>query len=84
IHPYANVAWQVLTSVFNVIKAQQETDAKLVKLVQTLVEVYDFAKDIKSLSEKMKSLEDIVAEIVREIAKCAIFVREYVGSGFGG
>jgi hypothetical protein len=32
----------------------------------------------------MKSLEDIVAEIVREIAKCAIFVREYVGSGFGG
>jgi hypothetical protein len=63
---------------------QQETDGKFVQLVQTMAEVYAFAKDVDSLSTAKKHLEDTVTTIVQQTAKCAIFVREYTGHGFLG
>ncbi|KAJ7688866.1 WD40-repeat-containing domain protein [Mycena rosella] len=58
IHPYANVAWKILTSVYQAAKKQQETDDKLIKLVETMTEVYSFGEDIDFLPQKIKSLED--------------------------
>ncbi|KAJ7340851.1 hypothetical protein DFH08DRAFT_783276 [Mycena albidolilacea] len=63
---------------------QQETDGKIVQLVQTMAEVYTFAKDADSLSTAKKHLEDTVTTIVQQTAKCAIFVREYTRHGFLG
>ncbi|KAJ6609708.1 hypothetical protein B0H10DRAFT_2225724 [Mycena sp. CBHHK59/15] len=83
IHPYANVAWQVLTSTYKAVKTQQETDNKLAKLVQTMAEVYSFVGDVESLAQKIKRLEDTVLEI-QQTVECAIFIRENTGTGFCG
>ncbi|KAJ6616366.1 WD40 repeat-like protein [Mycena sp. CBHHK59/15] len=82
LHPYANVAWKVLTSVYQVVIKQQETDDKLLKLIQTMVEVYSFVEDTESVSQKIKRLEETVLAIVKQTAECAIFIQEYTGTGF--
>ncbi|KAJ6545575.1 hypothetical protein B0H19DRAFT_1168004 [Mycena capillaripes] len=84
IHPYANAAWKILTFVYEVVKKQQETDDKALQLVQAMVEVYSFVEDVDFLSSKIKPLENVVQEIIRQTVECAIFIREYVARGFSG
>ncbi|KAJ7117535.1 hypothetical protein C8R44DRAFT_626722, partial [Mycena epipterygia] len=84
IHPYANVAWKVLTSVYQAVKQQWETDKKIVELVQTMVTTLSFVEDTKSLPEKIEGLENTCLAIVKQTVECAMFIREYTGKGFGG
>jgi hypothetical protein len=42
------------------VQNQQETDGKIVQLVQMMAEVYAFAKDTDLLSEAKKNLEGTV------------------------
>ncbi|KAJ7618707.1 hypothetical protein FB45DRAFT_840460 [Roridomyces roridus] len=83
IHPYANVAWKILTSVYQVVKKQQETDGKLTKLAKTMDEVYSFVKDLDFLPQKIKSLEQQASAIVKQTVECALFIQEYTQHGFG-
>ncbi|KAJ7353300.1 hypothetical protein DFH08DRAFT_856466 [Mycena albidolilacea] len=83
IHPYANLAWKVLMSMYKAVKQQQQTDEKIVELVRTMVTTYSFVEDIESLPKKIKGLEDTCLAIVKQTVECAIFIREYTGKGFG-
>ncbi|KAJ7664193.1 WD40-repeat-containing domain protein [Mycena rosella] len=82
IHPYVSIAWKVLTSVYKAVKKQQETDDKLLKLVETMVEVYSFVEDADSLVQKIKSLEDKALAIAKQTVECALFIQEYTAHGF--
>ncbi|KAJ7209403.1 hypothetical protein C8J57DRAFT_1484281 [Mycena rebaudengoi] len=82
IHPYANMAWKVLTSVYQAAKKEEDTDHKLCKLVQTMVDLYSFVGDTEFLTEKIKSLEDNVLAIVKQTLECALFIQEYTVNGF--
>ncbi|KAJ7127610.1 WD40 repeat-like protein [Mycena epipterygia] len=85
IHPYANAAWKILTSVYQAVKKQQTTDDKLVKLVDTMVDAYSFVEDVSSLPQKIKRLEDRALAIVQHTVKCAEFIQDYTNaSGFSG
>ncbi|KAJ7744051.1 hypothetical protein DFH07DRAFT_777207 [Mycena maculata] len=76
IHPYANMAWKILTSVYQAAKKQQATDAKLGKLVQTMVDIPIFWR------RKSKSLEDKVLAIVTQTVECSLFIQDYTANGF--
>ncbi|KAF7341328.1 WD40 repeat-like protein [Mycena venus] len=82
IHPYANIAWKVLTSVYQVAKRQRDTDAKFVTLVETMVDVYSFVGDVESLPRKIKSLENKALAIVQQTVECALFIQEYTSRNF--
>ncbi|KAJ7144036.1 hypothetical protein C8R44DRAFT_725026 [Mycena epipterygia] len=82
IHPYANVAWKVLTFVYQAVKREKNTDEKLCKLVQTMGDVYSFVEDVNSLSDKIKSVEDKALAIVKQTVECALFIQEYTANGF--
>ncbi|KAF8169598.1 hypothetical protein K438DRAFT_2024647 [Mycena galopus ATCC 62051] len=85
IHPYANIAWTVLTSVYKAAKQQQETDEKLLKLVDTMANVHSFVEDTSFLEElqlKVNSVEDKTLAIVKQTAECALFIQHYVEKGF--
>ncbi|KAJ7327462.1 WD40 repeat-like protein [Mycena albidolilacea] len=83
IHPYANIAWKVLTSVYQVSRKQQDTDEKLLKLVETMVEVYSFVSDVDSLIQKIQGVENKLAlAIVKQTVECALFIQEYTANGF--
>ncbi|KAJ7936182.1 hypothetical protein B0H13DRAFT_1589744, partial [Mycena leptocephala] len=81
IHPYANVAWKVLTSVYEAVKKQRETDGKIVELVRMMATTFSFVEDAESLPE---GLENTSLDIIKQTVECAIFIREYTGKGFGG
>ncbi|KAJ7114090.1 hypothetical protein C8R44DRAFT_881638 [Mycena epipterygia] len=66
------------------VKQQQDTDDKIIELVQMMVTTYSFVVDIESLPEKIKGLEDTCLVIIKQTVECAIFIREYTGTGFGG
>ncbi|KAF7364352.1 WD40 repeat-like protein [Mycena sanguinolenta] len=84
VHPYANAAWKILTAVYNVVEKQQETDENVIELIDTMTDVYSFAKDVDFLSDKITRLEKAVEEITRQTLECAIFIQEYIGEGFSG
>ncbi|KAF7363076.1 WD40 repeat-like protein [Mycena venus] len=81
IHPFAELAYNVLTSVYDVVKKQQNTDQSIVQLVNTMVDVYSFTKDVNSLPD-IERIEGVVSVIVQETARCALFIREYTAHGF--
>ncbi|KAJ7108201.1 hypothetical protein C8R44DRAFT_884965 [Mycena epipterygia] len=86
IHPYASIAWKVLTSVYQAVKNQQETDDKLLKLVETMNNVYSFVvdSDAVTLSKeiKLKGLDDSALAIIQQTVECALFIQEYSANGF--
>ncbi|KAJ7154878.1 WD40-repeat-containing domain protein [Mycena crocata] len=84
IHPYAHAAWKILTSVYQVVRKQQETDDQLLKLVKTMVDVYSFVQEIQKLRDTIKRLEATVLAITKETVECAIFIHEYTRLGFLG
>ncbi|KAF7363067.1 WD40 repeat-like protein [Mycena venus] len=81
IHPFAELAYNVLTSVYDVVKKQQNTDQSIVQLINTMVDVYSFTKDVNSLPD-IERIEGVVSVIVQETARCALFIREYTAHGF--
>ncbi|KAJ7609452.1 hypothetical protein FB45DRAFT_1126799 [Roridomyces roridus] len=82
IHPYATMAWKILTGVYQVVKKQQDTNDKLMNLVQTMDQVYDFVEAVEFLPQKVKSLEKQVSSIVKVTVECALFIQEYTAHGF--
>ncbi|KAK6991838.1 WD40 repeat-like protein, partial [Favolaschia claudopus] len=81
IHPYANMAWKVLTAVYKACKKQQDINEKLFSLVQTMLHVYSFVEDINPL-DKIKAVEEKALAIVRQTVECALFIQEYTQNGF--
>ncbi|KAJ7622247.1 hypothetical protein FB45DRAFT_1061819 [Roridomyces roridus] len=84
INPYFSIAWKVLTVVYQVAKRQKEADEKLLKLVDTMVDVYSVIRDTDFLADKLKSLEETALAIAKQTVECAYFIQEYTGCGFGG
>jgi hypothetical protein len=67
-----------------VVKKQRETDEKIFELVQTMETTFSFVEDSESLPGKVKRLEDTCLAIIKQTVECAIFIREYIGTGFRG
>ncbi|KAJ7808904.1 WD40-repeat-containing domain protein [Mycena olivaceomarginata] len=84
IHPYANAAWKVLTSVYNIVKNQREADGKVVKLVEAMATLYSFATEVDSVVKNSKPVEETVLRITMQTMECALLIREYSGHGFLG
>ncbi|KAF9056726.1 WD40-repeat-containing domain protein [Rhodocollybia butyracea] len=85
IHPYSNLALKVMSSVYEAVKKQKETDKNVGKLVQTMADVFSFAEEIESVVfEKIKRFEKTIYALVKQTEECAWFIREYTGHGFSG
>ncbi|KAK6995755.1 hypothetical protein R3P38DRAFT_2737534 [Favolaschia claudopus] len=86
VHPYMNVAWKILTSVYiyKIAKYQHKADEKLVKLIEAMAKLYFFATKADLVVEKCKHVQDSVLCIAKQTLECALFIREYLGNGFLG
>ncbi|KAK6971892.1 WD40 repeat-like protein [Favolaschia claudopus] len=82
IHPYANAAWKVLTSVYKIVQNQREADEKVVKLVDAMTKLYSFAKEVDFVVKNSKAVEETVLRIIMQTMECALLIREYLGHGF--
>jgi hypothetical protein len=82
VHPYATLAWGIVSSVYKVVRNQVTTDLNLIKLVKTMEDVYAFVDVIQSnISEKVKVLEDVIKRILAQTIESSMFIKEYHKQG---
>jgi hypothetical protein len=69
-----------------VVQHQVTTDWNLIKLVETMENIYSFVDAIRSnVSEKVKVLEDVIKRILVQTIKSSMFITEYhKQGGFAG
>ncbi|KIM77597.1 hypothetical protein PILCRDRAFT_614766 [Piloderma croceum F 1598] len=82
LHPYASLAWGIVSSVYKVVRNQVTTDQKLIALVGTMESVYSFVDAIQSnVAEKVKVLENVIKKIFAQTIECAMYIQEYSKQG---
>ncbi|KZP26887.1 hypothetical protein FIBSPDRAFT_928332 [Athelia psychrophila] len=84
VHPYAKLAWDVLSAAHKIIVAQVAIDQSVADLASTMQGTYSFVDAIEAVPSKISLLEDIIQRIFIQTVECAIFIREYSGHGFAG
>ncbi|KAF7987072.1 hypothetical protein HWV62_227 [Athelia sp. TMB] len=84
VHPYAKLAWDVLSAAHTIIMAQLVIDQSIVDLAKTMQDVYSFVDAIEAVPSKIRQLEDVIHRIFVQTVECAVFIREYSGHGFAG
>ncbi|KDQ18542.1 hypothetical protein BOTBODRAFT_74046, partial [Botryobasidium botryosum FD-172 SS1] len=82
IHPIINVAWQVVHGLYQIPKNQLDRDDKVVRLIARIRDLYATVRALDGV-EKVAELESIIEAILQQTIECVLFIREYVGSGFG-
>ncbi|KZP04596.1 hypothetical protein FIBSPDRAFT_1054584 [Athelia psychrophila] len=84
VHPYAKLAWDVLSAAHKIIVAQVAIDRSVTDLANTMQDVYGFVDAIKAVPSKIQHLENIIQQIFNQTAECGRFIQEYLGYGFAG
>ncbi|KZP24326.1 hypothetical protein FIBSPDRAFT_1012222, partial [Athelia psychrophila] len=84
VHPYADAAWKILSSVHKAYKHQKDTDADVVALFKQMEALYSFVDDLDNLPGKITRLEHTIMGILRQTTECGMFFREYTDRGFVG
>ncbi|KZP15684.1 hypothetical protein FIBSPDRAFT_977365 [Athelia psychrophila] len=84
VHPYAKLAWDVLSAAHKIIVAQVAVDQSVADLASTMQGTYSFVDALEAVPSKIPLLEDIIQRIFIQTVECAIFIREYSGHGFAG
>ncbi|KAK6977148.1 WD40 repeat-like protein [Favolaschia claudopus] len=82
VHPYANAAWTLLTSVYKIMVNQQEMDDKVIKLIEAMAGLYSFATDADMVMKKSRHVEESILNITKQTLECALLIREYSGTSF--
>ncbi|KAF7965339.1 hypothetical protein HWV62_44309 [Athelia sp. TMB] len=96
VHPYADTAWTVLSSLYKRISEtfiridileqayqhQKETDAAVLGLFKKMIDLYSFVGDVESLQEKIQRLNAVLIRVLEQTTECGIFFREYTSHGF--
>ncbi|KIM78135.1 hypothetical protein PILCRDRAFT_824851 [Piloderma croceum F 1598] len=76
VHPYAKLAWDVLTIAHKAFKALQDRDDRIKTLLSTAIDMLGFLDEIKPLP-KIRILQDTVSAMMKQIYECAVFVHTY-------
>ncbi|KAG2141076.1 hypothetical protein DEU56DRAFT_282652 [Suillus clintonianus] len=84
IHPFVNLAWQVVSSLYTIARNQLDRDGRIADLTNMMEDVYTFVDDVKSFPSRLSSLEDTIKKIIFQTIECMLFIREYSGHGFCG
>ncbi|KZP17415.1 hypothetical protein FIBSPDRAFT_934094 [Athelia psychrophila] len=83
IHPWVNLAWNVLSVGLKLVKAQQDRDYKITALIETMKSTYSIIFGSEILEDEL--LQDIVNVILKQTIECGFFIQEYTrGRTFAG
>lgn len=76
VHPYARLAFSILTAGYEVIRQRFACDNNICQLIRTMHDTYDLLTTIETLAHLQRKKE-IVNAIVRQTIECAFFIRDY-------
>ncbi|KAN0107633.1 hypothetical protein V8E52_009952, partial [Russula decolorans] len=76
VHPYAKMAWTVLSAAHKIILAQNDRDDNINRLVGTMNDTYAFIHEVEPL-KKVESHKRIVTLLTQQTTECGYFIRDY-------
>ncbi|EIN12264.1 WD40 repeat-like protein [Punctularia strigosozonata HHB-11173 SS5] len=78
VHPYANMAWTVLSAVQRGIIAQMELDQSVKSLLDTLAATYDFMDEAQPLARHgVEPATKLLLALAQQTIECGYFIRDY-------
>ncbi|KAF7970202.1 hypothetical protein HWV62_24790 [Athelia sp. TMB] len=75
IHPWANLAWNVLSVGLKMVRAQQDRDDNIAHLVSTMQSTYSIVVGADVLKDT--HLQDVLQRILKQTVVCGFFVQNY-------
>ncbi|TFY70711.1 hypothetical protein EVG20_g2289 [Dentipellis fragilis] len=84
VHPYAKLAWTVLSSGYKILKAQVDRDDRIRNLWHTVQDVVVFFDEVKEEPTRANYLKQAVMDVMKQIYECCQFLRKYADKGFAG
>ncbi|GJJ11127.1 hypothetical protein Clacol_005358 [Clathrus columnatus] len=75
-HPYAKMAWAIISGVVNIITNTQDVDENILQLFETLDVTYKFIEETKEI-ENYPSYKRILSTLAKQTVDCAYFIRDY-------
>ncbi|KZP30747.1 WD40 repeat-like protein [Athelia psychrophila] len=83
IHPWVNLAWNVLSVGLKLVKAQQDRDHKITALIETMQSIYYIVVGSEILKDER--LQDVLIRILKQTVDCGFFIQECTrGRTFAG
>ncbi|KZT34681.1 hypothetical protein SISSUDRAFT_1131706 [Sistotremastrum suecicum HHB10207 ss-3] len=78
VHPYAKLAWAVISLPFKITKAQMDRDEELTQLVDAINDTYAFIatfwRGIDNLAASQDSLKKMTVKLIVDTATCGAFI----------
>ncbi|KAK7685643.1 hypothetical protein QCA50_010987 [Cerrena zonata] len=81
LHPYANIAWKICSSLYETVKQKHLNDRSLLSLVETMNKTFSFVNTLDNLPEKIKDLKEVITRVLGQTTECSLFIRKYVDRG---
>ncbi|KAF7980717.1 hypothetical protein HWV62_37189 [Athelia sp. TMB] len=75
LHPWANLAWNVLSVGLKMVRAQQDRDDNITHLVSTMQSTYSIVVGADVLKDT--HLQDVLQRILKQTVVCGFFVQNY-------
>ncbi|KAF7972468.1 hypothetical protein HWV62_17884 [Athelia sp. TMB] len=75
IHPWASLAWSVLSVGLKLVKAQRERDNKITGLILTMQSTYKIVDGSEVVKDER--LQDVLGRILKQTVDCAYFINHY-------
>jgi len=83
-HPYASLAWTLVSSLQKVVSKQLDEDKMVVQLATSMADAYSFTNDLHTLAVRSSNFEGNVTRMFQQTIECSLFIREYTYHGFVG
>ncbi|KAI0310216.1 hypothetical protein OF83DRAFT_1178798 [Amylostereum chailletii] len=81
IHPYASIAWSVLSFVPRALSVQATRDRNIIELLAAIDDAYSFVQQAVNLKNREEPLviyqNKVLADIMRQTTECAYFILDY-------
>ncbi|KAK7676699.1 hypothetical protein QCA50_020331 [Cerrena zonata] len=82
LNSFLDLGWQILSSLYKAVERQRTTDRKIIELVDTINQTFDFVDDAEKLCEHVVNLNTVISDMLKQMAECALFVCEYLQKSF--
>ncbi|KAI9460420.1 hypothetical protein HD554DRAFT_1583893 [Boletus coccyginus] len=76
IHPYASLAWSVISAANQVLVNQKNRDEQIICLAGTMSDIFAFVHDAEPL-KAIESHMEAIKLLTQQVAECGYFITEY-------
>ncbi|THH21102.1 hypothetical protein EW146_g406 [Bondarzewia mesenterica] len=78
VHPYAKIAWSVLSGAYKIVLAQKDRDENIETLLKTMNDMYEFvnSNEVRSLS-RIQAHKQVLARMAQQTTDCGYYICSY-------